>query len=393
MTMDNLKDNLWSELAKWRERSELLKKCFEWTKERVFSREHPSTWFLSARSWNKNANAEEQGRTLSGLHSKYVLFLIDESGDIPVSVLKSAEQAMSAKGFSKIIQAGNPTSHDGMLYAASTELSHLWHMITITGDPDDPKRSPRIDKKWAEEQIASYGRDNPWVMSFILGKFPPSSLNTLLSPEEVEAAMNRKVEHDHYAFSQKRLGVDVARFGLDSTVIFPRQGLMAFQPVEMRGANSQEVAARVAQAKAKWGSEMECVDGTGGYGSGVVDSLRQAGHAPFEIHFGQKPMDARYFNKRSEMWFEMAEWVKRGGALPRLPGLKRELTTPLYTFRNGKFQLEEKDQIKARLGFSPNFADALCLTFSFPDQPTAVGEYAFLAEMRKQVKKDFDPYA
>lgn len=144
ITSDNLKDNLWPELAKWQSRSPLLLHLFEWNKERVFAKDHPETWFLSARSWPKTANAEEQGRTLSGLHAKFVLVLIDESGEIPISVLNAGDQALGNCQWGKMIQAGNPTSLDGMLHAATSLLAHMWTVIRITGDPEDPKRSPRI---------------------------------------------------------------------------------------------------------------------------------------------------------------------------------------------------------------------------------------------------------
>ena len=394
ITRENLDDNLWAELAKWQSRCEILSRAFTWTKTRIFANDHAETWFMSARSFAKAANAEEIGRALSGLHSKYVLYIIDESGDIPPSIIKSAEQGLSTKPiFGKILQAGNPTSLDGMLYAAASTLSHLWYTVRITGDPDDPNRSNRIDIDWAREQIKTYGRDNPWVMSFILGLFPPSSINALLGADEVQAAMERHLQIDQYDFSQKRLGIDVARFGDDRTVIFPRQGLVAFKPVEMRNARTSDIAARVAQAKGKWGSEMEFVDGTGGYGSGVIDFLLQAGHAPQEVHFSGKAIDPRYFNKRSEMWFEMAEWVKRGGALPNYPGLKRELTAPTYTFQNGKLRLEEKDMIKKRLQFSPDIADALALTFAIPDMPAANTIHSLLLEKKNKTSAEYDPFA
>src|SRR4030067_28379 len=80
VTAANLNDNLWPEFSKWRSRSPFLMSAFEWTKTRVYAKDHPETWFLSARSWSKTADAEEQGRVLSGLHSKNVLYLLDESG-------------------------------------------------------------------------------------------------------------------------------------------------------------------------------------------------------------------------------------------------------------------------------------------------------------------------
>jgi hypothetical protein len=370
ITEQNLRDNLWTEFSKWQQRAKipLLQEKFTWTAKKIFCNDHPETWFLTARSFPKSADNETIGKTLSGIHSKFVLFLIDESGDIPPQVGKAAEQALSGHNvIGRILQAGNPISHDGMLYEASQ--SPNWEVIRITGDPEDPKRSPRIDIEWAKEQIDKYGRDDPWVMAYILGRFPKTSLNSLLGPDEVRDAMARHYREEEFGHAQKRLGIDVARFGDDRTVIIPRQGLMAYQAVIMRGARNTEIASRVAMAKNKWGSDVEFIDGTGGWGAGTIDIMHQAGHSPVEVNFSSKADDAKFYNKRAEMWFRMAEWVKKGGALPKDEDLVRELVARTYSFQNGKFQLERKDQIKDRLGFSPDKADALALTFAWAELP------------------------
>src|SRR3546814_4756459 len=62
ITADNLKDNLWSELAKWQARSQFLASVFTWTKEKIYANEHPETWFLSARSFAKDAHPEAIGQ-------------------------------------------------------------------------------------------------------------------------------------------------------------------------------------------------------------------------------------------------------------------------------------------------------------------------------------------
>lgn len=392
VTGDNLKDNLWPEFSKWQSRVDWLKLAFEWTKERIYARDHSETWFLSARTFNKAADPEAQGRTLSGLHSKYVMALIDESGEIPVAVLKAAEQALSETQtfIARIVQAGNPSSLDGMLYAAATSLAHLWLNIRITGDPDDPERSPRIDLEWARQQIKTYGRTDPWVMYSILGEFPPSSINKLLGPEEVEAAMGRHLTQDKYDFAQKRIGFDVAFEGDDSSILFPRQGLAAFKFVEMRGLNSPQQAARFMLAKERFQSEMDFIDDTGGWSKGIQDFLAQAQIAINPINFSGKALDPRYFNIRAEMYWNMAEWVKKGGALPEDPQLKRELLAPTYTLQNGKLLLEDKRQIKKRLGFSPDRADALCLTFAVPDMPRTLRIPGI--EQKHGLASDYDPY-
>ena len=371
-----------------------MSQAFTWTQSRIFANDHPETWFLSARSFPKSADTETIGKTLSGLHGKYLIYLIDESGDIPPEISKAAEQGLGETlgrvgGFAKIVTAGNPISTDGLLYAAS--ISENWHNIRITSDPDDPERTPRVSKEWAESQIKEYGRDDPWVKSYILGEFPSSAINSLLSLEEVEAAMKKHYTIKDFGHSQKRLGVDVARGGLDSTVIFPRQGLAAFKYVQMRNANGPQVAARVINAKAKWGSEVEFVDDTGGFGASVIDSMHLAGHSPMDIHFGSKATDARYYNKRSEMWLKMAEWVKRGGALPKCNTLKKELTSVQYYIKNGKLALEDKEQVKKRLGFSPDIADALALTFAMDDMP-ARDEFEYLRKDSGKLISEYNPF-
>lgn len=366
ITADNLKGNLWPEFAKWHQRSPYLAACFTWTSERIYANEAKATWFLEARSWPKTANAEEQGATLSGLHGGYVLVLIDESGAIPATVSRAAEQALSTRPrFGKVVQAGNPLTRDGMLYAAAG--SGRWKVIRITGDPDDPNRSPRIDIDEAREQIKQYGRDNPWVMAYILGLFPPTGLRQLLGPDEVRAAIDRFVPLDAYRHSARVLGVDVAREGDDRSCIFPRQGPVAFEPTILRNVDSLQGAGQVGRIMRDWDVDACFVDGTGGFGAGWVDQLSVLRHDATAVHFASKASDPRYANKRTEMAFELAEWVKRGGALPPgVPRLVDELTCHTYAFKGDALLLEDKKLVKARLGWSPDMHDALGLTFAAP---------------------------
>jgi hypothetical protein len=408
ITGDNLRDNLWAEFEKWRIRSEYLREAFVWTAGRVFQRENEATWFLAARSWPKTGSADEQGRTFSGLHGKNVLVLVDESGAIPATVLRAAEQALPNTHFGKVVQGGNPISLEGMLYEAATRLRHLWTIIRVTGNPDDPEawvHSPRVSQvgagqqspvEWAREQIATYGLENPWVKAYVLGEFPPTSINTLLTIEQVELAMRRELAPDDYQWSQKRLGLDVARFGDDRTVLFARWGAnarIANSPVTMRGLPTTDIAARVYTAKARWRSEVEFIDDTGHWGHGVIDNLRATGvSSALPIIFHDRPINPRYKNRRAEMWIEMSEAVKREVALPfHIPELVAELTTPTYTFVNGVFMLEEKDQVKKRLGRSPDLADALALTWALPDLPGDVlQKLARSSTGRAEI--DYDPF-
>jgi phage terminase large subunit len=372
ITGDNLASNLWPELSKWMARSTYLSSQFAWTKTQVVHRRHYATWWCQARSWAKQADAERQADALAGLHADYAMAVLDESGGIPQSVMATAEAVLASGIETKVLQAGNPTHTTGPLYRACVTDRHLWKVVTITGDPDRPDRSPRISLKWAREQIDSYGRDNPWVMVNVLGEFPPSSINSLLGVEDVERAMRRHLREDAYDWAQKRLGVDVARFGDDRTVIFPRQGLAAFRPVVLRQQRSTTIAARVAMAMDAWGAETVLIDDTGHWGHGAVDLLTTAGRPVFPVIASDPATDKRYRTMRDQMWAGMAEWVKKGGALPNIPELVRELTEPTYTFLGGKFLVESKDLVKQRLGSSPDLADALAQTFALPDAPAAM---------------------
>jgi len=370
---DNLRDNLWAELAKWRNHSDLIQQSFEWTKERIFARDHPETWFLSARSYAKDANIDALGKALSGLHSGYPFILLDETGNMPMQVGQKATQIFTGGTIDGLIAgAGNPTSTGHLLYNVATHERELWCVITVTADPEDPKRSSRVDPEHAQEQIDLYGRENPWVMATILGQFPPGGINTLLGPDEIEAAMNREIpEASVYDWAQKRLGVDVARFGNDRTVVFPRQGMVSFAPEVMRIQDTCQVAARVVKKKLEWKSEREFIDDSGHWGHGVLDNMKAGGYKPTAVLFEDTNVnEPMYYNRRAEMWANMADWVKGHGVLPKLPGLIKELSAPTYTYTQGKFLLEPKDLIKKRIGSSPDLGDGLCLTFAEPDMPS-----------------------
>lgn len=392
VTRVNLADGLWTEMAKWQQKAPILQHLFRWTKSRIELKESPETWYMSARSWSKSADAAQQADTLAGLHADNLLFLIDEVGGVPDAVLAAAEAGLAndtgtdPTKRARLVIAGNPTHTEGPLYRAVNQERRLWKVVEINADPDNPKRSPRVSIEWAKAQIEKYGKDNPWVLVNVFGRFPPASINSLVSLDEVRDAMRRSYQPHQYGWAQKRLGIDVARFGDDRSIIIGRQGLVAFKPVELRNARTTDIAARVINIKDKWGSEAEFVDDTGHWGHGVIDNLMTA-HATtvLGIQFHAPALNPRYKNRRAEMWFEMAEWIKRGGSIPNIPDLAGELTTPTYTYSNGKILLEDKDQIKERLGRSPDIADALALTFALPDQPgTGLKETYFDTHRRMQ---------
>jgi hypothetical protein len=162
----------------------------------------------------------------------------------------------------------------------------------------------------------------------------------------------------------------VAREGDDSSIIFPRQGLVAFQPMQFRNVSSVEGAGAVARKWDEWDADACFVDATGGYGWGWIDQLKQLGKAPIPVQYAGMAHDKqRYFNKRAEMAFDLVNWIKQGGAMPDIPELSRALTETTYAFKGDAFIIEPKEEIKKKLGFSPDHFDALMETFAEPVQP------------------------
>ena len=379
----NVRNNLWKELAVWYAKSDFLKAAYQINSKRITpkdeqvegSEQTALTWFCEARTWTREANDAMAGETLQGLHARYCMVVMDESGGMPDSLMIAARGIMAnaeVGGRKIILQAGNPTRLEGPLYRAATKERSSWFVLEISGDPDDPDRSPRVDPKEARAMIEQWGRSHPFVLVNILGKFPPSSFNALVGPNEMSQAIGRHLRPSEFDRAAKIIGVDVARYGDDATVIWPRQGLAAFEPIVLRNSHPDDTAGVIAKLFEEWQGDAVMVDATGGFGDGVVDSLARIGITATRVQFAGKPIEAKYFNKRSEMLWKLAEWIKTGGAIA--PGehadrITEEMTIIEYTFRLDKVIMEDKAMVKVRLGRSPDYSDALACTFAFPVQP------------------------
>lgn len=401
ITGQNLKANLWPEMTRWMNKSPILSELFEQTASAIYLKESPATWRMEARTWPQDANKEQIGNALRGLHAEYIMWLMDESGAYPDSLLPVVENIFSGSpAEAHILQAGNPTNLSGPLYHAFTKAKDLWHGIEITADPDDPKRSSRVDIKHARDQIKQYGRDNPWVMINILGKFPPSALNALIGPDEVSEAMRRVYNDFQIGKASLVLGIDVAREGDDQSVIIPRRGLQMFTPLKYRNIDGLQGAARANRIWADYDMAASnqnrpdlkvgaCfVDNTGGFGSSWIDQLRVLNRTVIPVGFSDAAhASERYYNKRTEMYFDFIEWIKRGGALPDDPTLTAALTQTTYCFKGDRLLLEPKESVKKKLGYSPDVADAACTTFA---EPVAVPEIAPV--IRRQPEAEYNPF-
>ena len=397
ITKDHLKSNLWAELLMWRERSRLCVHSTNDGAERITLKGHEGYSFIDARSFPKSADQNTQASALAGLHSDNVAFLIDEAGTIPDAVLATADAALTTsvtdRTNSKLMVTANPEVPSGIIYKAAMGKSiQKWAVHRISGDPDDPLRAPRVDINWAREQIAQFGPDDPWVLVNVFGTYPDQAANMLLTDEEVYKAMHREVKPKEVQTSQMRMGLDVSRGGVDKSCFVRRQGRLAHMPELVSSSVFGPELAGIAMLKQNdHRIERLFVDDTGGYGSSVIDCLDMS--APLMdvtgIKYNANAQDRRYFNKRTEMWVRMRDWVRKSGKLPNCPQLAEELTMPKLFFLKGVTRLEEKEQIKARLGGrSPDRADALAQTFADPDQPSFYGDFSANAQQDKRYRSE-----
>ena len=196
--------------------------------------------------------------------------------------------------------------------------------------------------------------------------FTADAEDVLISISDVLKAQERKYGSGEIRHAPKIMGVDPARFGADRSVIFRRQGLQSFEPEVFTKTDHMTLAARVATTIETFRPDAVFIDS--GCGGGVIDRLRQLGFEVTEINFAASALKVgQYANKRAEMWGEMAQWLRSGGALPVLPALRGDLCGVRYSFdASGRMKLESKDELKARIGKSPDLADALALTFAMP---------------------------
>lgn len=265
-----------------------------------------------------------------------------------------------------------------------------WHSALYTvydTESLDPDEVARLKRDMNE---TSFARE-------YLCDFSAAGDDQLISLAEVHQAVGRHLREDQYSFAPKVLGVDPARFGDDRSVIFQRQGLRAGRPEVYRGIDNMELADRVAGYIERWHPDAVFIDA--GNGGGVIDRLRQLGHRVTEVNFGGRASSGRFVNKRSEMWFDLRDWLGAGGVIPDIMELKQELATPTYRFDTAdRIVLESKDDIRKRLpsAGSPDLADALALTFAYPvqrDESVAAAARAMGLRVREASPLDYDPYA
>lgn len=300
--------------------------------------------------------------SLRGLYFDGVV--LDEYADIKPNVLDEIVRPALADrqgwllviGTPKGINAFSDTYHralkDSTWYA---DLRRADETNAIAPDELEAARQQMTPTKYAQEMLCDFGA---------------AVENALIPLPSARAAATRVVTERDVAGMPRILGVDVARYGDDRSVLFLRQGLVAFRPVAVRGLDTQELAGLVAAKCDELKPDAVFVDETG-IGAGVIDRLKHGAVRCVGINFGSKPTDARYLNKRAEMWDAVRQWLEQGGSIPDDEALIADLCAPLYSHAdaNNRMKLEGKDEMRKRGLPSPDLGDALALTFAMPVLP------------------------
>lgn len=315
--------------------------------------------------------------------------VLDEVADIKPETWREVLQPALADRLGWALFIGTPHGINlfSELFFKGRDLTD-WHSALYTVYDTEALNADEVERYRQSVDENTFKRE-------MLCDFAASGDDQLMSLTDVNEACKRHLRKDEYSYAAKVMGVDPARFGDDRSVIFCRQGLYAQKPQVFRGLDNMALADKVAQQIELFRPDAVFIDA--GNGSGVIDRLRQLHHDVIEVHFSGSPSAARYLNKRAEMWFEMRDWLRAGGAIPDLVDLKQDLAAPTYKFTPAdKIQLESKDDIKGRGLPSPDLGDALALTFAFPvyrDHSAAARARAMGLPVVEESSMEYDPYA
>jgi len=239
----------------------------------------------------------------------------------------------------------------------------------------DWRDDPRKDQAWYDKQCAVL--DPVVVAQEIDRNYEGSVVNAFVPAELVKDAMARGPA-DVIAKGGLRVGVDVARFGDDKTVITFRRGRVLLKQTALEKLDVMQVASRVKSEIAAYAEAPEqiAVD-TIGIGAGVADILRgwypdkydrqtnKRTQIVVDVNAAQRMSNGLDYNMRAYMWREMREWLKTASVVND-PELKTDLTALRYLFKGGELLLESKEDAKRRGVKSPDRGDSLALTFAVP---------------------------
>jgi hypothetical protein len=353
-TMSQLSTKTWRELALWYKRAR-NRHWFKWSATKFWHVAHPETWFVSA-----EPNTEHNSEAFAGRHAKYKIIIFDEASAIPDKIWEVTEGAMTDPRSIWCV-FGNPTKNTGRFKSCFEGDSKRWGRRHV-----DSRTCKMTNKVELNEWIEAYGLDSDFVRIRILGLFPRFGAMQFIATDMVDRAMLGEIPYEAWCLLPVVMGVDVARYGDDKSCIAVRQGRKLHVVKKFRELNTMQLAAEVVATMKEYGQIAAIfVDGVG-VGAGVVDRLQMLGYPVIEVSGGETAFDEKlHYNKTSEMWYRMREWIKGADLPPKDGDMRLALIGREYTFDDKeRIRLERKKDMKKRGLASPDEADAIAHTFA-----------------------------
>lgn len=393
-TARQLSDILWSEISKWIRKS-VLGDEFVIQKDKIFHKDAPKEWWCRAVSPSVKASKEEQAETLAGFHGDHLLIVVDEASGVPDPVFIPLEGALTQED-NRVILIGNMTKNRGYFFDTHfhPDIKKDWKQLHW-----DSRKSTNVKPEFPEYMAKKYGINSNVFRIRVEGNPPLEDEKVLIPLAWAEQCIGRDVgepseEEPIY------IGVDVARYGEDWSVILPRRGNIISPWEKFQGMNTITLGGFITQCYAEMNAEGVAIDEIG-VGAGVVDWLSKK-NIPglFGVNVADSSSDiAQYHRLRDELWVAVRDKCMRGEySFPDIKmfgetlslgqELASELSSPYYDFNgDGGIVVESKKKMKARGIASPNIADALCLTEYFHNVATKVWPSA--SEKKKRQGKAY----
>jgi len=303
-----------------------------------------------------------------GQHRKDMHLIVEEASGVPREMIEQYKGTLSNPG-AIFIQIGNPNSRDCDFYDCFSTQADRW--VSATWNAEETPASAWFDPQRNKEIEEEFGRDSDVYRVRVMGEFPATDPNCVMSPEDVLDCMSGKYLTSAMAATtrnNKQIGMDFARFGGDENTIFFRYGLAIIDKWWGARVDPNDAIDRAfrMQHTAGW-RDMDCryVADAGGIGQGVMGNFVRAGKRLYEFHNNSKATRNGFANKITQAWFYVGKLVKEKKChLPKDNLLLRQLTTrQYYTDSKGRLILESKDDYMKRGHESPDRADGLVLAY------------------------------
>lgn len=396
-TYSQLKSIVWPELDVWCGRARFFETFFDKLGESIKSKDekHSETWRVDMFTWDENNPA-----AISGLHNKQnaILLWFEESAGIPHVVWKYANGAMTDVDTMKVWLA-MANSDDPESAFEQKMISPDWRGVRI-----DTRTLSHVSKDFIAEILRECGgnEDHDDFRVRVRGLPRKSSADSIISATRVEAALERKVDMGSQSFLPCILTCDPAWTGSDSTCIWVHQGSVSlmldkFKLDKTQGQTHTYTYQRMCMWEKEYRVDYVLIDQ--GEGTALYTLAQAQQKYNWElVSFAGSPNDApdfkdsQYHNIRAQMYYEAEKWLAQGGSLDvRLGEWKDDVRKQLCItkgMRNRvslKKQAEPKDDIRKRVGYSPDVADGFVLRF-------AKVFYDRLPENTSQDMRDLDDY-